>query len=963
MSDIVSDLNDILENKEDIKEALNENGADVGNDIRTYAMGVNSVASVKKVNNIPADANKNVQLDASNINVDDTAQTPQTIQSKFSEIDTKLDFNLENGETIGSVKSIESFAEGEYSFAEGYGSIAYGDYSHAEGEGMYKSITLTGNANATTYTFTNSGLNVSNMNTNQFILYGKVLAKITNVTGSGTSGTITLSKTLSNIALDSVTAKLYYNSIAIGQSSHADSYGIASSKGSHADSYGKASGIGAHADSGGEATGQDSHADSGGKASGMGAHAENSSIAKGSYSHAEGQSTSAIGSYSHSAGQNSKAYGESSEASGRWQMAYSTCASAQGYIYDANYSLKLTGDANATTYSCTINSVYTLGVGTVLYLKSSETAAKVLSFTPTSVTLDHTLSMFTALNDTYVYIYNKGAIGEYSHTEGRDGLALGNGSHTEGCSNTAEGLYAHAEGFGNHARGEQAHVEGTNNHVLGDDAHGEGYKQLVIGRTSHAEGYGSDYNIKITGDANATTYTFSNAAESPVVGDYIYYNGKVIPITAVSASTITVNETLSPFALNNITTSLRKEGAIGDYSHSEGFHSIAKGESQHVQGKYNIADDNNTYAHIVGNGTSKDARSNAHTLDWYGNAWYQGNVYVRGTDQTTGSHKLIADDDLIEYKYRDIYEVLNENRLLDYIKDYDNNCTGISSVQYVDQPGKDVRYAVYYYSNGYLNNEPFAIYKNHAGQPEFLLSPTNLRNFEAASITSVGSNYQTVDALICYGTSITDVIVMVPSSSNPGWFTELSATFTLGSGGTISATTTTAFSSASFIRLKLTYSNGDIAYSNDYVLGGTVCFSGNTLIDTENGLKKIEDIEVGDKVYSYNQENKTIELKAVDKIYSHTTDKLVSIYTEREIIETTWSHPFYVAFNQKKLAKDLKINDLLRTKQNLFRPIKQLIIDDVNDIEVYEIRVVDNNNYFVGSEGILVYNEPNIIND
>lgn len=77
--------------------------------------------------------------------------------------------------------------------------------------------------------------------------------------------------------------------------------------------------------------------------------------------------------------------------------------------------------------------------------------------------------------------------------------------------------------------------------------------------------------------------------------------------------------------------------ALGDYSHAEGYDTIATGKHQHVQGKYNIndvdADGNplNTYAHIVGNGyfdkkTYKTVYSNAHTLDWSGNAWYAGSV-------------------------------------------------------------------------------------------------------------------------------------------------------------------------------------------------------------------------------------------------------------------------------------------------------------------------------------------------
>ena len=65
--------------------------------------------------------------------------------------------------------------------------------------------------------------------------------------------------------------------------------------------------------------------------------------------------------------------------------------------------------------------------------------------------------------------------------------------------------------------------------------------------------------------------------------------------------------------------------ASGITSHAEGDNTIASGECQHVQGRYNIEDTTNKYAHIVGNGTDR-AKSNAHTLDWKGNAWYAGQV-------------------------------------------------------------------------------------------------------------------------------------------------------------------------------------------------------------------------------------------------------------------------------------------------------------------------------------------------
>ena len=90
--------------------------------------------------------------------------------------------------------------------------------------------------------------------------------------------------------------------------------------------------------------------------------------------------------------------------------------------------------------------------------------------------------------------------------------------------------------------------------------------------------------------------------------------------------------------------------ASGTYSHAEGDSTIAQGRSQHVQGEYNILDDvgvndssRGAYVHIVGNGTQLGGRSNAHTLDWDGNAWYQGDVYVgstSGTNKDDGSERL-----------------------------------------------------------------------------------------------------------------------------------------------------------------------------------------------------------------------------------------------------------------------------------------------------------------------------------
>lgn len=73
--------------------------------------------------------------------------------------------------------------------------------------------------------------------------------------------------------------------------------------------------------------------------------------------------------------------------------------------------------------------------------------------------------------------------------------------------------------------------------------------------------------------------------------------------------------------------------ANADYSVAFGDGIEARGENSFVYGRWNIPDSENKYAHIVGNGTGEYIqeeenvdRSNAHTLDWEGNAWFAGTI-------------------------------------------------------------------------------------------------------------------------------------------------------------------------------------------------------------------------------------------------------------------------------------------------------------------------------------------------
>ena len=140
---------------------------------------------------------------------------------------------------------------------------------------------------------------------------------------------------------------------------------------------------------------------------------------------------------------------------------------------------------------------------------------------------------------------------------------------------------------------------------IGNNSHAEGFNTTASGERSHAEG------------ASTTASNDSSHAEG--------------------ASTTASGE-ISHAEGSNTT-------ASGMHSHAEGLYTKANSSNQHVQGKFNVEDSQGKYAHIVGNGTSASACSNAHTLDWNGVPWFKGRPQFGGTAMDNGSQTVMANGD------------------------------------------------------------------------------------------------------------------------------------------------------------------------------------------------------------------------------------------------------------------------------------------------------------------------------
>ena len=231
------------------------------------------------------------------------------------------------------------------------------------------------------------------------------------------------------------------------------------------------------------------------------------------------------------------------------------------------------------------------------------------------------------------------ASGDYSHAEGDNTVAEGFGSHAEGGGTTASGDYSHAEGGGTtasidyaHAEGYlttasgiAAHAEGRETTAYGNYAHAEGWKTNATGYYSHAEGYATNA---------AEYYSHAEGYETTASGRNSHTEGRGTTTSKAQAHAEGLETTASG---ENSHAQGRETIASGDCSHAEGWGTKASSNHQHVQGTFNIEDASNTYAHIVGNGGHDEGRSNAHTLDWDGNAWFAGDVFVGGTSQDNAS--------------------------------------------------------------------------------------------------------------------------------------------------------------------------------------------------------------------------------------------------------------------------------------------------------------------------------------
>ena len=135
------------------------------------------------------------------------------------------------------------------------------------------------------------------------------------------------------------------------------------------------------------------------------------------------------------------------------------------------------------------------------------------------------------------------------------------------------------------------------------------------------------------------------------------------------------------------------------------------------------------------------------------------------------------------------------------------------------------------------------------------------------------------------------------------------------------------------------------------------CFSEDTLVWTVEGPKRIDKIQVGEKVLSFDFDRNTVVEREVREVLVNQTVCFYEIEVGSESISATRSHPFWVVNQWEWIAaRDLKTGMQLLHWNGQWVEITAIERQEVTESTTYNLSIEQTPNYFVGP-GVLVHNE------
>lgn len=141
----------------------------------------------------------------------------------------------------------------------------------------------------------------------------------------------------------------------------------------------------------------------------------------------------------------------------------------------------------------------------------------------------------------------------------------------------------------------------------------------------------------------------------------------------------------------------------------------------------------------------------------------------------------------------------------------------------------------------------------------------------------------------------------------------------------------------------------------------SVCFTGDTLVATEDGYKPIKDIGAGTLVWATDPECGQVALKPVVRSFVNETTELVHVTVGSEELRCTKEHPFYSPLKGWVAAHELREGEILVSLSGESAVVNRVIRETLKKpIPVYNLEIADYHTYHVGSNSVLVHNQCHI---
>lgn len=148
-----------------------------------------------------------------------------------------------------------------------------------------------------------------------------------------------------------------------------------------------------------------------------------------------------------------------------------------------------------------------------------------------------------------------------------------------------------------------------------------------------------------------------------------------------------------------------------------------------------------------------------------------------------------------------------------------------------------------------------------------------------------------------------------------------------------------------------------------FLINCSSCFVRGTRIVTPKGMRRIEDIAVGDEVFSMNVETQTLVVRKVEKLLRSFSRELLHVAVgELVVVGVTPEHPFYnVDENQWTRASELRVGTHLTawlgsSNVRTIAVSEHRQVEVKGSVEVFNLTIEGpEHNYF--AEGLLVHNK------